>query len=48
MNIEEAYALPGFDEERFLGGAAEMLDGVAVFWAGLDADRRGAREGVRS
>ena len=46
--LEEACALPGFDEDRFLGGAAEMLDGVAVFWAGLDADRRGAREGVRS
>jgi hypothetical protein len=32
----------GFDEEQFLTTAAEMLDGVLAFWAGLDADRRHA------
>ena len=37
--LAEAYALPGFDEERFLRGAVEMLDGVKAFWDGLDADR---------
>lgn len=37
--LAEAYGMPGFDEERFLAGAAEMLDGVKVFWDGLDADR---------
>jgi hypothetical protein len=30
--------LPGFDEGKFLAGAAEMLDGVQAFWDGLWAD----------
>lgn len=38
--LAEAFALPGFDQDRFLTGAAEVLDAVAVFWDGLDADRR--------
>jgi len=37
--LVEAFAMPGFDGDRFLGGAAEMLDGVKVFWDGLDDDR---------
>ena len=37
--LVEAYATPGFDEERFLQGAREMLDGVKAFWDGLEADR---------
>ncbi len=37
--LEEAYGMPGFDEERFLSGAAEMLDGVKAFWDGLESDR---------
>jgi hypothetical protein len=37
--LEEAYGLPGFDEERFLAGASAMLDGVKAFWDGLDRDR---------
>ena len=37
--LAEAYEMPGFDEERFLRGAREMLDGVKVFWDGLAADR---------
>jgi len=41
--LAEAVALDGFDAERFLAGAAEMLDGVKVFWDGLDADRRAGR-----
>ncbi|HZS13388.1 MAG TPA: hypothetical protein VFC09_02210 [Candidatus Dormibacteraeota bacterium] len=42
----DAYRRPGFDEEKFLEGAAEMLDGVKAFWDGLDATRRalGTRE----
>jgi len=45
--LAEACALPGFDEDRFLAGAIEMLDGVQVFWDGLDRDRRAAAaEGV--
>lgn len=40
--LVEAYAMPGFDEERFLQGAVEMLDGVKVFWDGLWADRGAA------
>ena len=41
--LVEAVALDGFDADRFLAGAAEMLDGVKVFWDGLDEDRRAAR-----
>ena len=33
--LAEAFRSPGFDEERFLTGAAEMLDGVQAFWDGL-------------
>jgi hypothetical protein len=38
--LAEAFFTPGFDEERFCQGAAEMLDGVQAFWDGLEADRR--------
>jgi hypothetical protein len=38
--LAEAYFTDGFDEERFLQGAREMLDGVKAFWDGLDADRQ--------
>lgn len=41
--LEEAWASPGFDEDRFLRGAADMLDGVKAFWDGLDADRSAGR-----
>ena len=41
--LADAVALVGFDADRFLVGAAEMLDGVQVFWDGLDADRRAGR-----
>ncbi len=37
--LREAFETEGFDEERFLRGASEMLDGVHVFWRGL-ADER--------
>jgi pyrroloquinoline quinone (PQQ) biosynthesis protein C len=37
--LAEAYAQPWFDAERFLAGAARMLDGVQAFWDGLEADR---------
>jgi hypothetical protein len=37
--LAEAYFRADFDEERFLAGAAEMLDGVKAFWDGLAADR---------
>ena len=33
--LVEEYERPGFDEERFLAAATEMLDGVRVFWDGL-------------
>ena len=35
----EAFERPDFDEEKFLLGAREMLDGVKAFWDGLEADR---------
>jgi hypothetical protein len=31
--------VPRFDGEKFLRGAGEMLDGVKVFWDGLERDR---------
>jgi hypothetical protein len=37
--LSEAFFRPDFDEQRFLAGAAEMLDGVKAFWSGLEADR---------
>ena len=41
--LAEAYVTSGFDEHRFLEGAAAMLDGVKAFWDGLDADRLAGR-----
>jgi len=41
--LAEAYVTSGFDEHRFLEGAAAMLDGVNAFWDGLDADRLAGR-----
>ena len=37
--LAAAYAMDGFDEDRFLAAGSEMLDGVLAFWAGLAADR---------
>jgi pyrroloquinoline quinone (PQQ) biosynthesis protein C len=37
--LAEAFFMPGFDAEKFLLGAREMLDGVQAFWAGLEGDR---------
>lgn len=34
-----AFFRADFDEEKFLRGAAEMLDGVKAFWDGLEVDR---------
>jgi hypothetical protein len=42
--LAEEFAQPGFDEERFLAGAAEVLDGVKAFWDGLEHDRLDRRE----
>jgi hypothetical protein len=42
--LTEAFGMPGFDPDRFLAGASEMLDGVRAFWDGLERDRL---EGVR-
>ncbi len=42
--LDEAYAQPWFDEERFLAGASRMLDGVGAFWAGLWADHQAGVE----
>jgi hypothetical protein len=41
--LAEAYSQPGFDQDRFLDGAGEMLDGVRAFWDGLDRDRLDGR-----
>ncbi|HMC09241.1 MAG TPA: hypothetical protein VKL22_07970 [Actinomycetota bacterium] len=36
--LGKAFDTPGFDEEKFLQGAQEMLDGVKAFWDGLWSD----------
>ena len=37
--LEGAFRRPGFDQQKFLEGAAEMLDGVRAFWDGLEKRR---------
>ncbi|HSS10449.1 MAG TPA: hypothetical protein VLL25_11225, partial [Acidimicrobiales bacterium] len=44
--LEEALRLPGFDEGKFLAGAADMLDGVKAFWDGLWEDRLRGRTSI--
>lgn len=41
--LVEAFDMPGFDEEKFLAGAREMLEGVKAFWDGLEADHLAGR-----
>jgi hypothetical protein len=36
--LDQAFLTTGFDEEKFLWGAREMLDGVKAFWDGLWSD----------
>jgi hypothetical protein len=37
--LEETYFNLDFDRQKFLEGGREMLNGVAVFWDGLEQDR---------
>ncbi len=41
--LVHAMAQPGFDAGKFLAGAADMLDGVQLFWDGLWADHLAGR-----
>lgn len=36
--LDQAFAMPGFDQAKFIDGAREMLDGVQAFWDGLWSD----------
>jgi hypothetical protein len=36
--LTQAFETPGFDRDKFLWGAREMLDGVKAFWDGLWRD----------
>ncbi len=38
--LRECYESPKFREEPFLSAGVKMLDGVKVFWDGLDEERR--------
>jgi pyrroloquinoline quinone (PQQ) biosynthesis protein C len=38
--LEGAFKRPGFDQQKFLDGAAEMLNGVKTFWDGLEKRRQ--------
>jgi hypothetical protein len=37
--LEELYFTEDFDEEKFLAGGRQMLDGVQAFWSGLNEHR---------
>jgi hypothetical protein len=37
--LEAVFFNRGFDETRFFQGASEVLDAIAIFWDGLEADR---------
>jgi pyrroloquinoline quinone (PQQ) biosynthesis protein C len=38
--LEGAFQRPGFDRQKFLEGAAEILNGVQTFWNGLEKRRK--------
>ncbi len=38
--LRGAFERPGFDQQKFLQGAEEMLTGVKVFWDGLETKRK--------
>jgi hypothetical protein len=44
QELEEFYAQRAVDEDAFVKHAIEMLDGVWVFWNGLDRQRRTLEE----
>jgi hypothetical protein len=37
--LEGVFFDPSFSRERFFRGAHEVLDAIALFWDGLEADR---------
>jgi len=37
--LEELFFTEGFDEEKFMQGGRDMLDGVEAFWVGLNENR---------
>lgn len=42
--LKEMYFVEGFDEDNFIKAGLEMLDGVAVFWQGLNEERLSRKE----
>jgi hypothetical protein len=38
--LRGAFERPGFNQQKFLQGAEEMLNGVKAFWDGLEAKRK--------
>jgi hypothetical protein len=38
--LEGVFFDPGFSRDRFIRGAHEVLDAIAVFWDGLESDRQ--------
>jgi len=38
--LEHIFFDPGFSRDKFFHGAREVLDAIAVFWDGLETDRR--------
>jgi hypothetical protein len=38
--LEDVFFDPGFDDSKFFDGASQVLDAIALFWDGLEDDRR--------
>ena len=43
--LEEVYFDPDFDRAKFFQGGREVLEAIATFWDGLEADRTGNAKG---
>jgi pyrroloquinoline quinone (PQQ) biosynthesis protein C len=41
--LEAVYFEPGFDRQKFVRGGSEVLEAIAMFWDGLEADRLARR-----
>lgn len=45
--LEEAFFTEGFEEDKFIGGGRDMLDGVNAFWVGLNEERIARHHGAK-
>jgi len=45
--LEEAFFTEGFEEDKFISGGRDMLDGVNAFWVGLNEERIARHHGAK-